>query len=252
MSVCTSNTDIVLLDPPLPSPSLPLPISTTGALDATATDLVLSTQILTMCKSALPILQKCEASKNQEKAETCVLDLIGRLAPVSCTTNDAEALSYVEAMDSTKTSSSKVQASAMQTTQRIATNVGSVKALAAAGCLAQLTKAATDSNNANNQKVATAGLAQMTKVALEGFEEAGNDLIVEIMEANANSNQSEGLANCVAILSTTDRGADALTALVSKTTANKDAKIQAVCGLASRKMAGNTTVINVTGKVSNF
>jgi hypothetical protein len=85
-------------------------------------------------------------------------------------------------MDSTKTSSSKVQASAMQTTQRIATNVGSVKALAAAGCLAQLTKAATDANNVDNQKVATAGLAQMTKVALEGFEEAGNDLIVEIME----------------------------------------------------------------------
>ena len=70
----------------------------------------------------------------------------------------------------------------MQTTQRIATNVGSVKALAAAGCLAQLTKAATDANNVDNQKVATAGLAQMTKVALEGFEEAGNDLIVEIME----------------------------------------------------------------------
>ena len=39
-----------------------------------------------------------------------------------------------------------------------------------------------------------------------------------------------------------------MTALVSKTTANKDAKIQAVCGLASRKMAGNTTVINVAGK----
>ena len=191
MSVLYSHTDLGL--PPLSpslllslSPSLPLFLSSSprslGALDATATDVVLSTQILTMCKSALPILQKCEASKNQEKAESCVLDLIGRLAPITCTTNDAEALSYVEAMDSTKTSSSKVQASAMQTTQRIATNVGSVKALAAAGCLAQLTKAATDANNVDNQKVATAGLAQMTKVALEGFEEAGNDLIVEIME----------------------------------------------------------------------
>jgi hypothetical protein len=85
----------------------------------------------------------------------------------------------------------------MQATQRVATNVNSVKTLANAGCLAQLTKAATDVNNVENQKAATAGLAQMTRVALEGFEEAGVSFfffLFFIFSANNSSTHSLSLS----------------------------------------------------------
>ena len=229
--------------------------SMSGALD-TANDAELAKNILTTARHALPVLQhQCEASKMQEKAVGSLLDLVGRLQTmavinqaVEFNVDAEEALSFVEAMDSSRTASAKVQASAIQATTRTATNIASVRALAAAGAIEHLTKAANTGTSDGSDKAAMEGIAQMTKIALEGFDEAGSDLMLKIMEANAESNQAEGLANCVAVLSTTDKGANALTALVNKSSANQNAKVQAVVALSNRKLAGNTLELNVANK----
>jgi hypothetical protein len=43
-----------------------------------------------MSKCALPILQKCETSKNKEIGESSVLDLIGRLSQNQATTTTVQ------------------------------------------------------------------------------------------------------------------------------------------------------------------
>ena len=221
--------------------------SMSGALDAS--DTVVVQNILMMARNALPVLQHdCEPSKMQEKGISTLFDLVGRLQPTmevaSYKIDEKEALSFVEAMENT--SSAAIQASAIQATTRTATNIGSIKTLAAAGAIEQLTKAC--NADTGNDKSAAEGIAQMTKIALEEFDQAGNELIIQIMEANADCNQLEGLQNCVTVLSTTDKGRDALTALVSKSSANKNAKVQAVVALSNRKLAGNTVELNVASK----
>ena len=273
--------------------------SVSGALDTTTeANVQLAKQMNTIAKAAMPVLQTCDPSKIQEKAMDNCFDLVGRLnqnqtnggttlADVTFDVGETEAMAFVEAMDTSKTTSSKINASAMQATQRMATNVNSVKSLVSAGVIEHLTKAANDTSNNDTaaKDAATAGLAQMTKIALEGFvletkfktatnndgtgggtgdgtetksgaatepkkemNDETHDLIVAMMEANADSNQEEGLKNCVEVLSTTDKGSETLTALVSKSSGNKNAKVQAIVALSNRKQAGKTVTVNVASK----
>lgn len=234
--------------------------SVSGALDTTTeVNISLAKEMNIIAQTALPILQSCETSNVQEKAMDSCFDLIGRLnlsqtnggttiADVAFDVNEVEANIMVQSMDSSKTSSTKILASALVATERKATNVKNVKSLCAAGAIEQLTKVASSSTDEKSRAAAQSSLAQMTKIALEDFEEAGNELIVDIMNANAESNQEVSLANCVNVLAKTDKGSEALAGLVSKSSGNKNAKVQAIVALSKRKQEGKTVSVNVASK----
>jgi hypothetical protein len=241
--------------------------SLSGALKAGPEDVAICERIQKMAKDALPILMhECEPSPAQETAVATMIDLMGRITQLQEShdpmvvsvfdMDESEAMSLVEAMDSNCTTSAEIQVASFGATQKCATSVKAVKALVGAGVLSQLSKASAvgaSGTKAQQQsaEAASNSLAQLTKVALESPEESGEELIVEILEANAESAKGggiDGITECVEVLAKTDAGASALSSLVTKGTSNQAARVQAVTALGDRKMQGNVVTVKLASR----
>jgi hypothetical protein len=244
--------------------------SLSGALKSGPEDIAICERMQMMAKDALPILMHaCEPSPAQETAVATMIDLVGRLTqlqeshasmdPMAVSVFDvdeAEALSLVEAMDSNRTASAAIHVASFGATQKCAISVKAVKALVGAGALAQLSKASAIGASGTKAQQQTAeaasnSLAHLTKVALESPEEAGEELIVEILEANAEGAKGggrDGVTECVEVLSKTDAGASALSSLVTRGASNQAARVQAVTALGDRKMRGNVVTVKLASR----